>query len=168
MQGVMIRAFRAEDRDWVVRTHGALYALERGYDPTFEVLVGEIVDAFVAHHDPARERGWIAKRAGTPVGCIFCARANDVANDGAVDGSAQLRLFLVTPEARGLGVGKALIGRCIAFAQESGYAHMKLWTHSRLETAVALYARNGFTVTDEWPSSSFGVEVTEQIWEREL
>jgi GNAT superfamily N-acetyltransferase len=160
VDGVRIRDFRAADRDWVVHTHGRLYREERGYDESFETLVGEIVDAFVDDQDPRRERGWIAERAGDPLGCIFCT--------GDESAIARLRLFLVTPDARGLGLGKALIARCIAFAQGSGYARMKLWTHSGLTAAVALYARNGFEVTDEWPSTSFGVEVTEQTWERAL
>lgn len=157
---VSLRAFGAEDRDWVVAMHGQLYADAEGYDQGFEKLVGEIVDGFIAGHDPARERGWVAERGGERLGSIFCARADAE--------TAQLRLFLVMPEARGLGIGKLLIAECLRFARAAGYARMKLWTHSHLETAIALYARSGFELTAEWPSAGYGVEVVEQIWERAL
>lgn len=156
MKPIKIRQFTADDAGWVTARHGALYAHEAGFDASFGVLVGEIVDDFVSSHDPACERGWIAERDGRRLGCIFCVRL-----DGA---TAKLRLFLVEPGTRGTGVGRRLLETCIGFASNCGYARLTLWTHESHRAACALYKARGFTCESAVPVRSFGQDLVEQSW----
>ena len=110
-----------------------------------------------ADHDPATERGWIAEKEGTRLGSIFCVRLNET--------TAKLRLFLLVPEARGLGLGKRLLTDCLTFARENGYHRMQFWTHESHEAACALYTRFGFRLTNSKPVHSFGSDLVEQSWE---
>ncbi|MQA93251.1 MAG: GNAT family N-acetyltransferase [Streptosporangiales bacterium] len=150
------------DLDWVVRRHGSLYAEEYGWDSSFEELVGDIVKAYAADHDPDREGAWIAEADGVdgPVGCVFCVRADDR--------TAKLRLLLVDPAARGLGVGAALVDECLAFASKAGYERITLWTNDVLTSARRIYERAGFTLRDSEPHHSFGHSLTGQTWDRDL
>lgn len=161
MDGVAIRDFGAGDAEWLVALHRDLYAREAGFDAGFGTLVGEIVADFLAAHDPATERGFVAGRGGDRLGSIFCVRG-----DGP--GIAKLRLFLLVPEARGQGLGRCLLDACLGFARAAGYRRMRLWTHESHREACALYARNGFAVTAARPVRSFGVDLVEQTWERTL
>lgn len=156
MSEITLRAFTPEDTDWLVRQHSEHYARSEGFDDSFGVLVREILGDFVADHDPARERGWIAMQAGQRLGSIFCVAAGD--------STAKLRLFLLTPTARGRGLGKRLLRTCMDFARSAGYADMKLWTHESHRTACALYAATGWTMVDSRPVHSFGVDLVEQTW----
>ena len=144
---------------WVVERHGALYHLEHGFDATFEALVAKIVAEFMERDDP-RERAWIADVAGEPAGCIFCVRHTDE--------TAKLRLLLVEPDARGMGIGARLVEQCVEFAVQAGYTSMTLWTQSILEDAQRLYRRAGFTMTGSQPHHSFGRDLVDQTWTREL
>lgn len=155
--GVVLRRFEARDADWVIDRHRMLYARDEGFDESFPALVADIVAAFLDSHDPARERGWIAERGLERLGCIFCV--------GLSADVGKLRLFLVLPEARGTGLGRRLLDRCMSFAREAGYARMQLWTHESHRAACALYARNGWVMTDSRPVRSFGVDLVEQSWE---
>ncbi len=157
---VVLRPFRDEDSDWIIERHGALYAQAEGFDETFPVLVAGIVRDFLTAHDPERERGWVAEREGQRLGSIFCVDAGD--------GVAKLRLFLVEPEARGTGLAQRMLEACVGFAQEAGYARMRLWTHESHRAAGRLYARNRFELTASAAARSFGVDVVEQTWERDL
>nr|WP_245866969.1 GNAT family N-acetyltransferase [Kandeliimicrobium roseum] len=155
---VRLRDLEPGDAGWIVARHGALYARDEGFDSSFEALVAEIVAAFLRSHDPGTERGWIAVRGDRRLGSIFCVRSG-------VPGVAKLRLFLLEPEARGLGLGRRMLHACMAFARAAGYARMSLWTHESHRAACALYAREGFTMTDSRPARSFGQDVVEQNWE---
>ena len=158
-QAPVIRTAIAEDADWIARRHAALYADHEGFDGTFGPLVANILDTFFAAHDPARERGWIAE-AERRLGSIFCVRLDDE--------TAKLRLFLVEPEARGLGLGRHLLQTCLDFARDAGYRRMTLWTHESHRAAGALYAANGFACVEARPVRSFGQSLVEQTWTRDL
>jgi DNA-binding MarR family transcriptional regulator/GNAT superfamily N-acetyltransferase len=153
----ILRVPRPGDMGWVVARHGAVYAAERGWNAEFEALVADIVADFAKSHDPARERCWIAERGGDNVGCVFLVRGRDQ--------WAKLRLLLVEPGARGLGLGQQLVGECIGFARASGYCGVTLWTQSCLTAARRLYAAAGFTLTTAEPHHSFGHDLVGEHWD---
>jgi GNAT superfamily N-acetyltransferase len=146
------------DLGWVVLAHGELYAREFGWDASFEALVARIVADFAADHDPARERAWIAELDGRRVGCVFCVA-------GAEPGTAQLRILLVHPDARGHGVGTRLVDACVAFARECGYSRVRLWTNDVLAAARRIYLAAGFRVVAQEPHRSFGADLLGQDYE---
>jgi DNA-binding MarR family transcriptional regulator/GNAT superfamily N-acetyltransferase len=156
----LLRPPEPGDLGWVVHRHGALYAREYGYDETFEALVAEIVAKFVQSFDPKKERAWIAERDGENVGSVFLVRETDDV--------AKLRLLLVEPKARGLGIGKRLVDECLRFAQKRGYKKIRLWTQDELHAARRIYEDAGFRVVQKEPHRSFGHDLVAEIWEREL
>ncbi len=155
-----LRSPRAGDLGWVVQRHGALYAQEYGWNEEFEGLVAGIVADFVKSHEPVRERCWIAERDGENVGCIFLVKQSETV--------AKLRMFLVDPSARGLGIGKRLVDECLCFAKQVGYAKVTLWTVDVLSAARHIYQRAGFQLVHEEHNHSFGHDVVDQVWELEL
>jgi GNAT superfamily N-acetyltransferase len=142
--------------------HGEVYAQEFGWDASFEALVAQIVAAYGADHDPAREAAWIAELDGQRVGCIFCLA------DPARDGTALLRILLVHPAGRGLGLGRQLLSRCLEFAHDAGYERIRLWTNHPLAAARHLYLERGFRLIAEEPHHSFGVDLVGQTYELDL
>ncbi|MBP6893041.1 MAG: bifunctional helix-turn-helix transcriptional regulator/GNAT family N-acetyltransferase [Pseudacidovorax sp.] len=136
------------DLGWVVQQHGEVYAREYGWDGRFEAAVADIAAQWLRTHDPAWEKGWIAELDGQRVGAVFVIRHSP--------GVAQLRLLVLKPEARGLGLGGKLVDECIAFARARGYKQMILWTHSCLEAARALYAARGFALDTSEPHEGYG------------
>jgi DNA-binding MarR family transcriptional regulator/predicted N-acetyltransferase YhbS len=164
----LLRAPHAGDLGWAVERHGRVYADEYGWDLRFEALVARIAADFVDHLEPAREACWIAERDGAAAGCVFLVQAR-VENTGEpVAGTAQLRLLLVDPTARGLGIGARLVDECERFARRSGYRKIVLWTNSVLVAARAIYAKAGYRLVASEPHQSFGKQLVGETWELAL
>jgi DNA-binding MarR family transcriptional regulator/GNAT superfamily N-acetyltransferase len=156
----VLRDPRPGDMGWVVQSHGALYASEYGWDASFEALVAEIAGKFLRSFDASRERCWIAEMDGGQVGSIFLVQESD--------DIAKLRLLLVEPAGRGQGLGRRLVGECIAFARACGYRKITLWTQSILTAARKIYQDAGFVLVKAEPHRSFGQSLTGEIWEMKL
>lgn len=160
--GFELRGLGVGDLGWVISRHGEIYSESYGWDVSFEDLVAKVVGEFAADHDPERERGWIADVDGRRAGSIFC-----VAEEGKPE-TARLRLLIVEPWARGLGVGAALVGACVEFARAVGYRRMILWTDEFLTPARRLYAAAGFRLVSSRTEVAFGHENVAEDWELEL
>jgi DNA-binding MarR family transcriptional regulator/GNAT superfamily N-acetyltransferase len=157
---VVIRPPVEGDLGWVIERHGALYAREYGWDASFEAFVVRIMAEYVEAAADGRRGAWIADAGGQRLGCIFCTPLDDTV--------AQLRLFLVEPSARGLGIGTRLVDECMRFARRAGYRRMTLWTYDMLADARRIYQRAGFRLMSEVPESRFGHELVGQRWECDL
>jgi DNA-binding MarR family transcriptional regulator/predicted N-acetyltransferase YhbS len=164
----LLRAPQPGDIGWVVERHGRLYADEYGWDTRFEALVARIGADFIERFDPAREGCWIAERDGVNVGSVFLVQARDDATGAVVDGSAQLRLLLVEPAARGRGIGARLVDECERFARAKGYRRIVLWTNSVLLAARAIYAKAGYRLVASEAHESFGKSLVGETWELAL
>ena len=164
----LLRAPHPGDIGWVVSRHGRIYADEYGWDMRFEALVARIAADFVDRLDAAREACWIAERDGANVGCVFLVQARDDATATPLDATAQLRMLLVEPAARGLGIGARLVDECERFARARGYRRIVLWTNSVLVAARAIYAKAGYRLVASEPHESFGHRLVGETWELAL
>lgn len=157
----LVRGPQPGDMGWVVSRHGALYAKEYHFDERFEALVAEIVAEFINHFDPTHERCWIAEYNGERVGSVFLVRKSATIS--------KLRLLLVEPSARGLGIGRRLVEECVRFARQVGYKKMVLWTQSDLEAARAIYQKAGFRLVGQEKHDSWGRKnLVAETWELKL
>ena len=155
-----LRPPKIGDYGWIVSRHGTLYAEEFGWGEPFEGLVAGIVADFAKQNDPKRERCWIGEVDGENVGCAFLVRDSDEV--------ARIRLVLVDPKGRGLGLGTRLVDECIAFARQAGYRRITLWTHAELVAARRIYASRGFALTKSETKESFGKDVVSEHWDLDL
>lgn len=157
---VTLRTTRPGDLGWIIQRHGELYGAEQGWDHRFEGVVAGVVADYVKTFDPAREACWIAERTdgqgGHKVGSIMLVKEAETVG--------RLRLLLVEPSARGLGVGETLISTCLNFAREAGYAEVVLWTQSNLLPARRLYARFGFVLEKSWDYDGFAEGLISESW----
>jgi GNAT superfamily N-acetyltransferase len=151
---------RPGDIGWVIYRHGLLYSREYGWDETFEALVAGVAAKFAAGYDPERERCWIAELDGERVGCIFLVRKSKTVG--------KLRLLLVEPQARGLGLGRRLVDECLSFARQAGYRKITLWTNDVLVAARHIYERAGFRLVHAEPYHDFGHDLVSETWELAL
>jgi DNA-binding MarR family transcriptional regulator/N-acetylglutamate synthase-like GNAT family acetyltransferase len=156
----ILRPPRAGDMGWIVSRHGALYGEEYGWDERLEALCAEIVAAFVRNFNAKRERCWIAERDGENVGSVLLVKDSEEV--------ARLRLLLVEPKARGLGIGARLVEECVRFAREARYKKVTLWTHSVLTAARHIYEQAGFKLIDSKTHDEFGKMLTGETWDLEL
>lgn len=157
---LVLRDPQPGDMGWVVQVHGELYAREYGFDASFEALVAQIAADFIRDFDAAHEKGWIAEVDGERAGSVFLVRKSATV--------AKLRLLIVRPQARGLGLGGKLTDACIAFAREAGYRKLVLWTQSNLTAARAIYASRGFVLKESEPNDAFGQQLVSETWELRL
>ncbi|MDG4821261.1 helix-turn-helix domain-containing GNAT family N-acetyltransferase [Asanoa sp. WMMD1127] len=157
---VVLRPPVAGDLGWIVRRHGELYAAAHGWDARFEAYVARIVGEFGTSPDPAREALWIAESDGVPVGSIMCARDDDE--------TARLRVLLVEPAARGLGLGGRLVDECLRFARRAGYRRIVLSTYEAMAEARRIYQRAGFHLDRAEPVREFGADLIDESWSMDL
>ncbi len=157
---VVLRDPRPGDMGWVVMQHAEIYWREYRFTQEFEGLVADIAGKFIKNFDPSWEKGWIAEIDGERVGAVFVVRRSATV--------AQLRLLILTPAARGHGLGARLTDECIAFARSKGYRKMTLWTQSNLSAARAIYKARGFELTKSEPNNAYGQKLVSEIWELKL
>ena len=148
------------DMGWVVQQHGEIYAREYGWNSAFEALVADIAGKYLTNFQPDFEKCWMAELDGVRVGAVFVVRKSATV--------AQLRMLILTPEARGLGLGGRLTDECIAFARSKGYKKMQLWTNSCLDAARAIYAKRDFRLIKSEPYRGFGKDLVGETWELRL
>lgn len=153
------------DYGWIVSRNAELYAEEYGWRGEFEGVCAKIVADFIETFDPKLEKCWIAEAGGERVGCVMLARDNPKAKKADV---ARIRLLLLDPKARGMGLGARLADECVQFARTRGYRRITLWTHQELTAARAIYAKAGFTKTGEETHGDFGKPATSEYWDMEL
>ncbi|QYO65993.1 helix-turn-helix domain-containing GNAT family N-acetyltransferase [Leptolyngbya sp. 7M] len=156
----LIRQPQAGDYGWVIQFNGELYKKEYGWDETYEGLVAEIVADFIKNFDPVRERCWIAEKNGENVGSVFLVKRDQE--------TAKLRLLIVDPKARGLGIGRRLVNECTRFARSAGYKKITLWTQSTLLAARHIYTKEGYKLINSEPHNSFGHDLVAETWELDL
>ncbi|MGY3684753.1 GNAT family N-acetyltransferase [Streptomyces sp. TE33382] len=158
---IVRRADRPGDLGWAVMAHGEVYDRQFGWNTDFEALVARIVAEYGTAHDPATEAAWIAEVDGERAGCVLLV-------SGSRPGVAKLRILLVTPAARGLGLGTRLVEECLAFAREAGYRRVTLWTNDVLVSARRIYEHFGFALAGQEPHHSFGHDLVGQNWNLNL
>jgi N-acetylglutamate synthase-like GNAT family acetyltransferase len=153
----LLRRHKPGDMGWLVYRHGVIGWKEQGFDERFEVFVANIISKFIQHHDPRRERCWIVEMRKEVVGCVFLIKKSETI--------AQLRLLLIEPKARGLGIGARLVKECVTFARRAGYRKIVLGTDNAALAARHIYQRAGFRLIRQKPHNFFGQDLIEETWQ---
>jgi DNA-binding MarR family transcriptional regulator/GNAT superfamily N-acetyltransferase len=156
----ILRPHRPGDMGWVTERHGVLYSAEYSLNYKMEAYVAEVVAKFLREFDPAREHCWIAEQDGAAIGSVFLVKESDSV--------ARLRLLIVDPKARGLGVGRRLVEECVRFARLAGYGEIVLWTHNILIAARRIYDSVGFAIVETETHDEFGPELVGETWRLRL
>ena len=155
-----LRPHQAGDMGWIVEQHALIYGGEYGWNAGIEAVTARVCTAFLEHHDPARERCWVAVQGGERLGSVFLVKETEEV--------ARLRLLLLTPAARGQGLGRKLVEECVAFARAAGYREIVLWTHEVLTAARKIYAAVGFSLEETWIHEEFGRPEVSETWRLRL
>ncbi|KAJ5239196.1 hypothetical protein N7468_003815 [Penicillium chermesinum] len=155
-----LRTHRTGDMGWITYRHGVLYNAEHGWGERFEALVAEVTVDFIKNLDTSCERCWIADREGEFLGCVMLVK-----DRSADQNTAKIRLLLVEPSARGLGLGRVLVKQCVQFAREAGYSRVVLWTQSTLTAARRIYKSEGFELVKAEEHDTFGIKMLGELWE---
>jgi DNA-binding MarR family transcriptional regulator/ribosomal protein S18 acetylase RimI-like enzyme len=158
---IVLRGPKHGDFGWMVTRHAQVYADEYGWGDPFEGLCAQIVADYVNNYDTAMERCWIAEVNGENAGCVMLVKDKE-------PGTARIRLLLVDPKGRGLGLGTRLTDECVKFAREAGYTKATLWTHSVLTAARHCYEKAGFRLTSSEPRHTWGKDVVAEFWDLTL
>jgi DNA-binding MarR family transcriptional regulator/GNAT superfamily N-acetyltransferase len=164
----ILRPARPGDYGWVVSRHGALYAEELGWNHAIEAYAARVVADYVEKHDPQRENAWIAEVDGAPVGSIFCVKREGDGDENGGENTAQLRLLLVEPSTRGMGIGARLVEECVRFARQAGYRRIVLFTTEMQRDAARIYRKAGFVLVEETEGDTFAAGLGEQFWSMDL
>ena len=157
----ILRPHEPGDIGWVIFRNAVVYWDEYKWDERYEALVANICADFIKNFDSKKERCWIAEMDGERVGSVFLVKGDD-------EKTAKLRLLIVEPKARGLGLGSRLVEECIRFAKRSGYEKITLWTNSVLTAARYIYQNLGFHIVKEEKHHSFGQHLVGETWELNL
>ncbi|MFZ5719677.1 MAG: GNAT family N-acetyltransferase [Pseudomonadota bacterium] len=157
---IVLRPHRPGDMGWITEQHALIYGAEYGWGAGIEAVTARICADFLERPDPERERCWVAELDGHRVGSVFLVREDD--------DTARLRLLLLTPDARGLGLGRRLVEECVVFARQAGYREIVLWTHAVLTAARAIYAKAGFELVETWTHDEFGKPEVSETWRLRL
>lgn len=160
IDGVVIRTYKPEDIDYIIKRHREIYDIEYGFGSEFGDYVEKYVNEFNEKHDDTKENIWVAEMKGKPVGVIALVRADEI--------SAMLRWFLIEPEMRGKGLGHRLMETFMNFCREKDYKHVFLWTVDKLKVARHLYSKYGFKLTETKVNDSWGNHIIEERWDLHL
>lgn len=158
--GIVYRSRKPGDIGYIIYRHGVLYAREYGFDETFDLYVGKPLLTFAENFNPEKENLWMAEKGADILGSMAIVNTDE--------GIAQLRWLLVEPQARGLGIGRALVDRGVAFCREKAYTSIFLWTIDYLEAAKKIYSGAGFKKTGSKTSQAWGQTLTEERWDLPL
>ena len=162
---IILREPKAGDLGWIVKRNAEIYAEEYGWGGPFEGICAKIVADYAENLDSTLERCWIAEMGGENVGCVMLVRDDPKAKEAGV---ARIRLLLLDPSVRGMGLGRRLVDQCIMFAKAKGYRRVTLWTHKELTAARAVYAKFGFVKTGEETHDDWAGKATSEYWDLEL
>ncbi len=165
LRSYTLRDPKPGDYGWIVARNAEIYAEEYGWLGPFEGVCAQIVADYVKHYDQKLERCWIAEMAGERVGCVMLVKDDPKAKKADV---ARIRLLLLDPKARGMGLGATLVEECIRFSRERGYRRVTLWTHKELTAARAIYKKFGFLKTGEESHDDWGGKATSEFWDLDL
>ena len=145
------------DFGYIIHRHGDMYAKEYNHGVSFEMYVAEGICEFYQNYDATKDRVWLCEHQGKIIGSLFLQHREN--------NKAQLRYFFIEKAYRGIGLGKTLMKLYMDFYKEKGFTSSYLWTTDELNTAAAIYNKQGFILTEELPNDAFGKTVIERKFE---